>query len=85
MSTTEPANARANATSTVKTQPMIGESSSMVSCRRRIERFIAFDAPILIDGETGTGKDLAARAIHNRSARCAGYDKIRAKSTHSCG
>jgi DNA-binding NtrC family response regulator len=42
----------------------------MVSCRRRIERFVAFDAPILIDGETGTGKDLAARAIHNRSARC---------------
>jgi len=36
---------------------------------RLIDKMAAFDAPILIEGETGTGKELAARAIHYRGAR----------------
>lgn len=69
MTTIDTASARGNNASIADSQPLIGESACMVRCRRRIDRFLSIDAPILIDGETGTGKDLAARAIHNRSLR----------------
>ena len=42
---------------------------SAASCIARIARFSACDAPVLIEGETGTGKELIARALHYRSAR----------------
>ena len=38
----------------------------------RIRRFSKYDAPVLISGETGTGKELAAQAIHQRSERANG-------------
>ncbi|GHD03040.1 hypothetical protein GCM10007320_62770 [Pseudorhodoferax aquiterrae] len=48
---------------------LIGRSPAFLQALQLIERMARFDAPVLIRGETGTGKELAARAIHYRSAR----------------
>ena len=48
---------------------LIGESSVFVDALHVIERFSAVDATVLIQGETGTGKELAARALHYLSRR----------------
>ena len=43
---------------------LIGESPAFQHCVRQIRRMAIWDATVLIEGETGTGKELAARAIH---------------------
>ncbi len=48
---------------------MLGQSPAFVESLRLIKRFARCDAPVLIEGETGTGKELAARAVHYLSAR----------------
>lgn len=48
---------------------MVGHSPIFREILRLIARMAACDAPVLIEGETGTGKELAARAIHYQSAR----------------
>jgi DNA-binding NtrC family response regulator len=48
---------------------MIGETQTMQELRKNIERLGALDCPVIIRGETGTGKELAARIIHNLSPR----------------
>ncbi|GAB3764828.1 hypothetical protein GCM10028796_20740 [Ramlibacter monticola] len=47
----------------------IAQSRGMLRVLALIERMSRFEAPVLIAGETGTGKELAARAIHYGSAR----------------
>jgi two-component system response regulator GlrR len=48
---------------------LIGRSTSFLCCLGFIERIAGCDAAVLIQGETGTGKELAARAIHYLGAR----------------
>jgi DNA-binding NtrC family response regulator len=51
---------------------MIGRCEPMRNVYRLIETVAPTDAAVLILGETGTGKELAARAIHECSRRCSG-------------
>jgi DNA-binding NtrC family response regulator len=48
---------------------MIGETLAIQELKRNIERLAALDCTAIIRGETGTGKELAARIIHNLSHR----------------
>jgi DNA-binding NtrC family response regulator len=48
---------------------IIGRSRAMEEIIRRAERVAETKSTVLITGETGTGKELIARAIHNRSAQ----------------
>jgi PAS domain S-box-containing protein len=53
-------------------EPILGESSALVSTLREIESVAKTDTTVVLLGETGTGKELFARALHaqsNRSAR----------------
>jgi two-component system response regulator AtoC len=48
---------------------LVGGSPAMRAVYRLLEKAAAVDATVLLTGETGTGKELAARAIHYHSAR----------------
>lgn len=50
-------------------EDLISSSPAMLEVFNLIEDIAATEAPILISGETGTGKELVARAIHSRSQR----------------
>jgi two-component system C4-dicarboxylate transport response regulator DctD len=49
---------------------MVGRSREMQDVYELIEVAATNDVPVLIMGETGAGKELVAKAIHSRSARC---------------
>lgn len=48
---------------------IIGKSPALLKTIHNIKRFTCCNAPLLIEGETGTGKELAARAVHYLSDR----------------
>jgi len=52
-------------------EEIVGNSPNLLELLRQVEQVAATDSSVLISGETGTGKELIARAIHNRSARMA--------------
>jgi hydrogenase-4 transcriptional activator len=56
---------------------IVGIDSGLRAVMERVELVARSDAPVLIFGETGTGKELVARAIHTRSARHTGpFDRV---------
>ena len=48
---------------------LVGESDALREVRRQIRQVSDLTVPVLLRGETGTGKELVARAIHNASSR----------------
>lgn len=51
---------------------LVGASPAISALRAAIDKLVASDAPVLLCGETGVGKELVARLIHQHSARRAG-------------
>ncbi|MGE5445267.1 MAG: sigma 54-interacting transcriptional regulator [Ignavibacteriales bacterium] len=50
-------------------EEIIGQSQVLKNVLRKVEQVAPTDATVLVQGETGTGKELIARAIHNLSPR----------------
>ena len=50
-------------------EEIVGNSPTLLELLRRVDQVAPADSSVLIYGETGTGKELIARAIHDRSAR----------------
>src|SRR5436190_16665333 len=53
----------------MSTSELIGSSRKLVAILEHVKTVAATDCAVLIQGETGTGKELIARAIHEASAR----------------
>jgi formate hydrogenlyase transcriptional activator len=51
-------------------EQIVGSSSALETVLEQVERVAHTDSTVLVLGETGTGKELIARAIHNVSSRC---------------
>ncbi len=51
-------------------EQLIGNSPALETVLEQVERVAPTDSTVLVQGETGTGKELIARAIHNISSRC---------------
>ena len=60
---------RAEIASTGATAEVIGKSAALKRVLQEVEQVAGTNAPVLITGETGTGKELVARAIHRASPR----------------
>jgi DNA-binding NtrC family response regulator len=50
---------------------LVGNSAAMLRVKRLVEQVAPSSAPVIIEGETGTGKELVAEAIHQASHRAA--------------
>ena len=48
---------------------IVGETAAMQDLRKTIDRLAPLDCTIMLSGEDGTGKELAARVVHSRSGR----------------
>lgn len=58
--------------STESRRRMIGKSDAFRQMLDQVDRYSAGDWPVLVEGETGTGKELVARAVHSLSDRNGG-------------
>jgi transcriptional regulator with GAF, ATPase, and Fis domain len=54
------------------TDPIVGADTGLAPVMERVGQVAALDVPVLLLGETGSGKEVVARAIHSRSRRAAG-------------
>jgi formate hydrogenlyase transcriptional activator len=70
MGTFENIGSRDQVSSKRRFEQLIGNSSSLEVVLEQVERVAHTDSTVLIQGETGTGKELIARAVHNISLRC---------------
>lgn len=52
-------------------EEIVGESAALRAVLARVKKVAPTDSTVLVTGETGTGKELIARAIHKRSGRAA--------------
>lgn len=57
---------------TIKRDAIVGESPSIYACLDAVLKAAGSDIPVVITGETGTGKELFSRAIHTNSSRSNG-------------
>jgi len=57
-------------------EQIIGNSPALETVLEQVERVAPTDSTVLIQGETGTGKELIAHAVHNISSRC-GHSFVR--------
>ena len=64
--TTQPSESRQ------RDESIVGNSAATTALLRQIRRLAKVDAPVLICGESGSGKELAAQAIHRQSSRANG-------------
>jgi DNA-binding NtrC family response regulator len=56
----------------VKPPSLVGRSSALLEVFKQVARAAQSDVPVLITGETGTGKEMVARSLHQRSGRSTG-------------
>ena len=54
-------------------EQLVGESPALEGVLEKVKRVAATSSTVLIEGETGTGKELIARAIHDLSPRRGGH------------
>jgi transcriptional regulator with PAS, ATPase and Fis domain len=52
-----------------RSNDIVGQSMVMRECLAQLERYAQSDEPVLLQGETGVGKDLFARTLHKQSSR----------------
>jgi DNA-binding NtrC family response regulator len=62
-------NGRAHEDTTGRTVPVMGQSTVMIEIYKEIGRIASTDSSVLITGETGSGHEIVARAIHDHSSR----------------
>jgi len=78
LTTTNPVNSLVQSLGEIPPEAIIfGRSESMRALRERLDKVAAANVPVLIEGESGTGKDIIARMIHSRSPwRTGPYVKV---------